>query len=39
MMDVRVVESQEFGLTVSEKKTQGHALMVRSQHSVERAAN
>ena len=40
MMGVKVVACQEFGLTVLEKKTkQGHAPVVPSPHSVERAAN
>ena len=39
MMGVIVVTCQEFGLTVSEKKTRGHAPVVPSPHSVERAAN
>ena len=39
MMGVIVVACQEFGLTVSEKKDRGHAPVVPSLHSVERAAN
>ena len=39
MMGVIVVTCQEFGLTVSEKKNRGHAPVVPSPHSVERAAN
>ena len=39
MMGVIVVTCQEFGLTVSEKKTRGHAPVVPSPHNVERAAN
>ena len=40
MMEAIVVAFQEFGLTVSENTTEVmHLPMVRSQHSVERAAN
>ena len=40
MMDIIVVACQEFGLTVLEEKTEAiHLPVIRSQHSVERAAN
>ena len=39
MMDVIVVAYQEFGLAASERKPEANAPVVRSQHSVERAAN
>ena len=39
MMDVIVIACQEFGLTSVGEEDCGHALVVRSQHIVERAAN
>ena len=38
MMDATVVACQEFGLTVSEKKTEAMHLRFAPQHSVEGAA-
>ena len=39
MMGVVVVACQEFGLDSVREKDRGHALVVPSPHSVERAAN